>query len=197
MPIKKILGWKEEKKKVKTAPVCSLNPGEEVIEFLNPSVWHRFWVGYFFGVLFIVLGLILGLIISLCYIFCIGGLFLIPLTELMRRGTKYYVTNQRCIEEYTFFEREIYEAAYDLVTNVSLNQTLNERILDIGTIHIQTASGKSLIFSGINKPSKVKSAIIGEKQLFLEKPQRVIPIFDYTKGEKKPTYCPNCGSRLR
>jgi hypothetical protein len=186
--IKKIVENVMENKRIEAIPIGGLNPGEHVTEFLNPSPW-AVWIGYFFGVLF----LIFGLVIPLFFIFCIGGVFLLLVTELVRRGTKYYVTNQRCIKEYTFFKREIGEASYDLITNVTFQQTLGARALGIGTVHIQTASGESFTFAAVSDPGRLKSTIVREKQLFLEKPQRVIMVSDYTKGEGKPTYCPNCG----
>ena len=187
--IKKIVGDITENKRIEATPIGGLNPGEHVTEFLNPSPWVV-WIGYFSGVLFLIFGLVIPL---LFFYFWIGGVFLLLVTELVRRGTKYYVTNQRCIKEYTFLNRTNYEAFYDLITNVTFQQTLGARALGIGTVHVQTASGESFTFAGVSDPSRVKSTIIREKQLFLEKPQTVIMVADYTKGEEKLTYCPNCG----
>lgn len=175
-------------------PPGGLQRGESIKEFFIPSRWH-FFVYYFLGgsiVQFsILLLIVLGGLVPICAII-FGGL-LIWITEIYRRGHRYYVTNQRIIREKTFIGREVREMSYDLMTNITFQQTLAARILGIGTVMVQTASGEVFSFAGVSEPDRIKAAILRQKQAFLEAAKPVV----VAGGEKvEYNYCPKCGARL-
>lgn len=67
------------------------------------------------------------------------------------------------------------------------------RILGIGTVTVQTASGEVFSFSGVSEPDRIKAAIMRQKQAFIEAPKPVVIV----GGAKvKHNYCPNCGAKL-
>jgi len=132
-----------------------MHKGEKIIKVMTPSRWAYFWL-YLFGILLIVL---LGL-----------GIIIIIITELVRRGNKFYITDKRLIHEYTFLSRKISSTLYDKIQDLHFTQGLIERIVGIGTIHINTA-GTTFIeikFIGVQNPVSVKR-IIEEKMLKIRK----------------------------
>lgn len=170
-----------------------LQKGESIKEFFIPSRWV-FLVQYGIGVLLVFMGIAIASILAGAgAFFVLIGFGLILLTELYRRGHRYYITNQRLIREITFLGRDIREMTYDLVTNVTFQQTLVARILSIGTIMVQTASGEVFSFAGVSEPDRIKAAIMRQKQTFIEAPKPVVIV----GGRKvKHNYCPNCGTKL-
>ena len=170
-----------------------LQKGESVKEFFIPSRW-RFFVQYGLGILLIFMGIAIGAILAGAgAVFVLLGLGLILLTELYRKGHRYYITNQRLISEITFLGRQVREMTYDLVTNVTFQQTLAARILGIGTVTVQTASGEIFSFSGVSEPDRIKAGIMRQKQAFIEAPKPVVIV---GRGKVKYNYCPNCGTKL-
>lgn len=177
---------------MKRVPPGGLQRGESIKEFFNPSPWH-FHIYYFLGALIFLLGFPISTFTAAGGAFILGGLALLLLTELYRRGHRYYITTQRLIRERTFLSREVREMTYDLVTNVTFQQPLGARILGIGTVMVQTASGEVFSFSGVSEPDRIKAGIMRQKQAFLEAPTPVVIV----GGEKvKYNYCPSCGTRL-
>lgn len=81
--------------------------------------------------------------------------------ELVRRGNTYYITSKRLIHEYTFIVRKISYVTYDKIQDLHLTQSFLERIVGIGTIHVDTAGTTfiELIFKGISNPFSIKRLI--------------------------------------
>lgn len=173
-------------------PAGGLQKGESIKEFFNPSPWH-FHIYYFLGALIFLLGIPISTFTAAGGVIILFGLALILMTELYRRGHRYYITTQRLIREKTFLAREIREMTYDLVTNVTFQQTLMARILRIGTVMVQTASGEVFSFSGVSEPDRIKAGIMRQKQAFLEAPKPVVIV---GREKVKYNYCPNCGTKL-
>ena len=124
-----------------------LHEGEKVLKTLKPSRWGYFW-WYFLGVVITILMLPIGIIV-------------IILTELIRRGHTFYITDKRVIHEFTFLLRKISSSAYDKIQDLHMSQGIIERMVGIGTIHIDTA-GTTFIeikFRGISNPVSVKRMI--------------------------------------
>lgn len=106
---------------------------------------------------------VFGGILTLATIFLLGipGIIYIVIVELIRRGNKYYITNERIIHEFTFLTRKISSALYNKIQDLYFTQGILGRIFGIGTIHINTA-GTHLIeikFKGIPNPMAVKRSI--------------------------------------
>lgn len=66
------------------------------------------------------------------------------LTEIYRRGHKYFLTNYRIIAIKKFISREVREVMYDKITDIYVHQGLLGRIFNYGTIIPITESGFGL-----------------------------------------------------
>jgi uncharacterized membrane protein YdbT with pleckstrin-like domain len=89
------------------------------------------------------------------------GILIIIFTELIRRANTFYITDKRVIREFTFLSRKISSTTYDKIQDIHMTQGITERIIGIGTIHINTAGTTfiGLIFKGISNPISVKRMI--------------------------------------
>ena len=88
-------------------------------------------------------------------------ILIIVITELVRRGNTYYITDRRTLHEFTFLIREFSSASYDKIQDLHITQGIIERVVGIGTIHIDTA-GTTFIevrFKGVSNPVSVKRII--------------------------------------
>ena len=128
----------------------ALYRNEKLIKVLKPSRWAYFW-WYFLG----------GITT-----FYVVGLFILILTELIRRANAFYLTDKRIIHEYDFLARKISSVPYDKIQDLHMSQGLIERIVGIGTIHIDSAGTSfiELTFKGVARPISVKR-MIEEKML--------------------------------
>ena len=128
-----------------------MHRGEKILKEMTPSRWA--YLGfYLFGAILIVF---MGI-----------GLLIIIITELVRRGNKYYVTDKRVMHDFTFLSRKVSSAMYEKIQDIHFTQGIIERIVGIGTIHINTA-GTTFIeikFKGVENPVSVKR-IIEDKML--------------------------------
>lgn len=135
-----------------------LHKGEKIIEKFSPHPLA--YLGHY------IFGVFLG-IISLIAFGLLGILYII-LIEFIRRGHKYYITNNRIIHEFTFIVRKISSIPYSKIQDLHLTQGILERMFGVGTIHINTA-GTHLIevrFKGVKNPRKIKRII---SELMLDK----------------------------
>ncbi len=128
-----------------------MHKGEKIIKEMTPSRWSYFYF-YLIGILTII---IFGL-----------GIVIIIITELVRKGNKFYITDKRVIHEFTFLSRKISSALYEKIQDLHFTQNMIERVVGIGTVHINTA-GTTFIeikFKGVQNPVSVKR-MIEEKML--------------------------------
>jgi uncharacterized membrane protein YdbT with pleckstrin-like domain len=124
-----------------------LHEGEKLLKTLKPSRWGYFW-WYLLGAIMMILVIPVGIIV-------------IILIELIRRGHTFYITDKRVIHEFTFLSRKISSSMYDKIQDIHMSQGIIERMVGIGTIHIDTA-GTTVIeirFRGISNPVSVKRMI--------------------------------------
>ena len=119
--------------------------GEKILKVLKPSRWAYFW-WFLVGILTAPL---------------IVGIFIIIITELVRRANTYFITTKRLIHEFTFLSRKISSVIYDRIQDLHLTQSILERIVGIGTLHINTAGTHfvELKFKGISNPISIKRLI--------------------------------------
>lgn len=157
-------------------PQGGLQKGESIKKFFHPSPL-KYWFWYLIGVVLLV---------------AIIGIPILLVVELYRRGHKYFITNKRIISQFTFLSRDINEVSWDLVTRVSISQSLLSRILHIGTVNVETASGEIIEFDGIGSPKNVKNTVMTNKQKYKDKAQKVEIVGK--EGGKK--YCPDCGAEI-
>jgi uncharacterized membrane protein YdbT with pleckstrin-like domain len=123
-----------------------MHDGENILKTLKPSRWSY---------------ILLYLIGIITLPFLGFGLLFIILAELLRGANTYYVTDERVIHEFTFLSRRVSSAVRGNIQDLHFTQGLIERIVGIGTIHINTA-GTTFIeikFRGVSDPSSVKRLI--------------------------------------
>lgn len=175
-------------------PEQSLQEDEGLEKSAHPSMWSYFPV-YLIG-LFITFATLNASIIA-------AGLAVLAVSELHRRGNRYFITSDRIIREFRFLKRDSQEATLDLISDVSIDQSLNQRLLSIGDVHVKTASGENIQFGGVKTPGEMKSEISRVKTREKNDPQEVEVVEDKIKcpncGDKvseDSEYCPSCGARL-
>jgi uncharacterized membrane protein YdbT with pleckstrin-like domain len=111
----------------------------------------------------------LGLIsIGLFAVYPIAGLPLLVaagvgvlMIELMRKADRFALYEDGIAREYKLFSTKRTFAEYDSVQDIEITQSLMERILKIGTLHINTAGshGQEIIFRGVRHCHEVEAAI--------------------------------------
>lgn|SRR3989344_3280130 len=123
-----------------------MHKGEKILKTLKPSPWAYF--GWYF----------LGVILLFAFF---SGIIIIILAELVRRGNTYYITDKRVIHEFTFLSRKISSCTYDKIQDIHLTQSLVERIVGVGTVHINTAGTHfiEIRFRGVKEPVSIKRMI--------------------------------------
>jgi uncharacterized membrane protein YdbT with pleckstrin-like domain len=74
-----------------------------------------------------------------------------------RLQTTYTITDQRLTIERGLMTRELYETRLERVQNVSLRQSLLERVLGVGTVDFDTAgsAGFDFSFRGVSEPRRI------------------------------------------
>ncbi len=89
------------------------------------------------------------------------GIIYIIITELIRRGNKYYITNKRVIHEFSFLSRKISGIVYKNIRDVHMTQDIIERIFKIGKVYINTSGSNKIeiTFKGIKHPIAIKNKI--------------------------------------
>jgi uncharacterized membrane protein YdbT with pleckstrin-like domain len=92
-----------------------------------------------------------------------AGVFAVVLVVgfLKRLGTHYVVTNERLHIRRGLISKHIQETRLTQVQNVNTNQSVFERLLQIGTVDFDTAgTGDSdFAFAGVGQPEKVVAAV--------------------------------------
>jgi len=128
-----------------------LHKGEKIEAEATPDVWA--YLGHWIGGGFICLITI--------FLLAIPGIIYIFIANQVRKGNKYYVTNKRVIHEFTFLSRKVSGTPYNKIQDVHMTQGLIERMLGIGTIHINTAGSHNMevVFKGVKHPRAMKKKI--------------------------------------
>lgn len=141
-----------------------LHSGEQIIFKGHPS-WRSTLQFYLGG---LVLAAVAGAIAAVAKDTGIGaavggGIFALILVVgyLKRLSTHYVVSNERLHIRRGLISKHIQETRLERVQNVNTNQSVFERILQIGTVDFDTAgSGDSdFAFAGVGQPEKVVAAV--------------------------------------
>ncbi|MFB6115541.1 MAG: PH domain-containing protein [Candidatus Nanohalobium sp.] len=148
-----------------------LTEGEQIQERTNPSVLDSKFIGSYIlsSVLFvavIVLTLSPGLLnLGINGIYFLA-LLVIPVgialkAELQRRFVQYYITNKQVIMREGVLNQSTESTMYGNITDVTLNEVINERIFDVGDIRVNTAGhdGTTLVLNGVKDPERYKREI--------------------------------------
>lgn len=80
---------------------------------------------------------------------------------LIRSATDYVITNERLHIRHGLLSRQIQETRLGRVQNVTVTQSVSERVLRIGRAEFDTASDdqNDFVFAGIAEPDRVRAAV--------------------------------------
>jgi uncharacterized membrane protein YdbT with pleckstrin-like domain len=144
-----------------------LNPGEQVIFEGHPS-WRSILGFYAKGILVtaavaLAVALVTSLIedeadTGLVWIVALVGVALTVLVGFVKRiATDYVITDRRLHIKRGIISRTIQETRLVRVQNVNYNQSVLQRILQIGDVDFDTAAGDdyNFVFSGVAQPEDV------------------------------------------
>jgi uncharacterized membrane protein YdbT with pleckstrin-like domain len=141
-----------------------LHSGEQIVFQGRPS-WRSILAFHLGG---LVLAAAVGVIVALIKSTGVGiaagvaVLVIVVLVGFLRRlGTHYVLTNERLHIRRGLIAKHVQETRLDRVQNVNTNQSVFERILQIGTVDFDTAgSGDSdFAFKGVAQPERVVADI--------------------------------------
>jgi uncharacterized membrane protein YdbT with pleckstrin-like domain len=138
----------------------NLSAGEQVIFQGHPS-WRAILGFYLKGVLVaVVLGVIAKLVGSAGLVFGVV-LVVLALTLLIgflkRWATTYTITSRRLNIKRGIFSREVQETRLERVQNVNYNQSVYQRLMQIGDVDFDTAATDDydFVFYGVADPANV------------------------------------------
>jgi uncharacterized membrane protein YdbT with pleckstrin-like domain len=137
-----------------------LSAGERVIFEGHPS-WRAILGFYLKGLLIaIILGVIAKLVGSTGLVFVVV-LVVLALTVLIgflkRWATTYTITSRRLNIKRGIFQREVQETRLERVQNVNYNQSVYQRLMQIGDVDFDTAATDdyNFVFYGVANPGDV------------------------------------------
>ncbi len=143
----------------------NLSPGERVIFQGHPS-WRAILGFYLKG---IAIAAVVGVVARL---FDVSGgtvfllvLVIIGLTVLIgfvkRVATTYTITDRRLNIKRGIVSREVQETRLERVQNVNFNQSVYQRIVQIGDVDFDTAAGDdyNFVFAGVANPEQVVESV--------------------------------------
>jgi uncharacterized membrane protein YdbT with pleckstrin-like domain len=137
-----------------------LQPGERVIYQGHPS-WRAILGFYVKG---IVIALVIGVVVKLADS---TGLAIIVFAALVgvtilagfikRIATVYTITDRRLNIKRGIVARKVQETRLQRVQNVNYNQSVYQRVMQIGDVDFDTAAGDdyNFIFAGVDEPEEV------------------------------------------
>lgn len=151
-----------------------LHQGETILFQGHPS-WRS-------ALLFFVKGFLIALVIGAILWFAVGeavgviagavvaGLTVL-LSILLRSATEYVITDERLHIRRGIVSRTIQETRLGRVQNVTVSQSIWERLLQIGKAEFDTASQdqNDFIFAGIADPDEVRAAVDAAHRLAEER----------------------------
>jgi uncharacterized membrane protein YdbT with pleckstrin-like domain len=141
-----------------------LQPGEAIIYEGHPS-WRSILGYYLKGVAGALIAAAIGY--ALDGIGLAIGIFLLVVALVLAAGfirrfaTVYTITTQRLRIKHGIIARHVQQTDIDRVQNVNTNQSVLERMLQVGTVDFDTAgTGDSdFKFSGVEDPQEVVAAV--------------------------------------
>jgi uncharacterized membrane protein YdbT with pleckstrin-like domain len=141
-----------------------LHPGESVIYEGHPS-WRSilgYYIKGFAGAVIVAaigyaldgIGLAIGLFVLVFALVLLAGF-------VRRFATVYTITTQRLRIKHGIVARHVQQTDIDRVQNVNTNQSVLERLLQVGTVDFDTAgTGDSdFKFTGVEDPEEVVAAV--------------------------------------
>jgi uncharacterized membrane protein YdbT with pleckstrin-like domain len=147
-----------------------LSPGEQVIFEGHPS-WRGIMAFYLKGlVIAVVAGVLVALITNitgdtdtaLVFFVVLAILGITVLAGFIKRvATVYTITNRRLNIKRGIVSREIQETRLERVQNVNYNQSVFQRMLNVGDVDFDTAAGDdyNFIFAAVADPADVVTKV--------------------------------------
>jgi uncharacterized membrane protein YdbT with pleckstrin-like domain len=152
-----------------------LHPGEDILFDGHPS-WRATLGFYVVGfVAAVAVGIVAGVIAdsTVGVIVLVVALAVVVLVGLIRRlGTHYLVTTERLRIRRGILARRVQQTQLGRVQNVNTDQSLFERVLQIGTVDFDTAGtdDSDFTFRGIAAPEQVVAAVDRAQRLAADRP---------------------------
>src|SRR4051794_33915595 len=153
-----------------------LHPGERVIYEGHPS-WRSTIGFYLAGLVVVAAAAVIGAVASGTGIAVAAGaaaLVLVLLIGWLRRiTTRYLITNRRLQIRRGILSRHVEETRVERVVDVTVHQSLLDRMLAIGTVDFDNASaqqGDLFRFAGVGRPHHVVTAINEVHELGAQRP---------------------------
>ena len=140
-----------------------LHQGERIIFEGHPS-W-RATLAFYLKALLIAAAVVfvLGLVTDISVVlWAVAGLALVVFVGFVKRMTTVYtITNQRLRIKRGFIARKVQQTRIDRVQNVNTDQSVIERILQVGTVDFDTAGtdDSEFRFIGVANPAEVVRAV--------------------------------------
>jgi len=138
-----------------------LAPGEQVMFAGHPS-WRSILAFYVKGLLVVLIGAFAVAIVSddsgVVALVAVIGVALVILGGFIKRITTHYtITTRRLHIKRGIIAHEVQETRLERVQNVNYNQSLLQRMLQVGDVDFDTAAGDdyNFIFAGVANPSEV------------------------------------------
>jgi uncharacterized membrane protein YdbT with pleckstrin-like domain len=144
-----------------------LAPGEQVMFDGHPS-WRSIIAFYIKGLLLVLIAAFAVAIVTsvtgdgtdagLVSLIAVIGVAVVILAGFIRRITVHYtITTRRLHIKRGIIAREIQETRLERVQNVNYNQSLIQRMLQVGDVDFDTAAGDdyNFIFAGVANPDEV------------------------------------------
>lgn len=141
-----------------------LHAGEQIIYEGHPS-WRSILAYYIKGTIgalivggigFLLdgIGLAIGLFLLVWVLVLIAGF-------LRRFATVYTITSERLRIKHGIIARRVQQTSIDRVQNVNTNQSVLERLLQVGTVDFDTAgtTDSDFAFRGVSQPERVVRAV--------------------------------------
>jgi uncharacterized membrane protein YdbT with pleckstrin-like domain len=141
-----------------------LHPGEERVFEGHPS-WRAVLRFYVIGVILVGVAAAIGALVAGTAIAILGGgvvLALVVLAGLIKRSaTRYVITTERLHIRRGLLSKKTQETRIERVQNVNTQQSLLERLLQVGTVDFDTAGtdDSEFRFVGVANPAEVVRAV--------------------------------------
>lgn len=142
------------------------SPGEQIIFQGHPS-WRAILAFYLKG---LAIGIVIAIIAKLLgsSALTVFGIILVALGIavligfIKRMATTYTITNRRLNIKRGIFARDIQETRLERVQNVNFNQSVFQRLLQVGDVDFDTAASDSenqFVFNGVADPQAVVTQV--------------------------------------
>ena len=141
-----------------------LHPGEEIVFDGHPS-WRSVLVFYVAGIALVAVAAAIGALISGAGLAIPLGAVVLALVILVglikRKATRYVITSERLHIRHGILSKRTQETRIQRVQNVNTEQSLFERLLQVGTVDFDTAGtdDSEFKFVGVGNPAEVVRAV--------------------------------------